>query len=101
MLQELLHLISLLKEISLLWKLDIYKLVNAAIGLNNLKAKVDVLDIDKLKTVPVDLKKLSVVVSKEVVKHTKFNKLNTKESNLEKKIPDASTLIQTNQIQHI
>ena len=101
MLQELLHLISLLKEISLLWKLDIYKLVNAAIGLNNLKAKVDVLDIDKLKTVPVDLKKLSVVVSKEVVKHTKFNKLNTKENNLEKKIPDASTLIQTNQIQHI
>ena len=101
MLQELLHLVSLLKEISLLWKLDIYKLVNAAIGLNNLKAKVDVLDIDKLKTVPVDLKKLSVVVSKEVVKYTKFNKLNTKENNLEKKIPDASTLIQTNQIQHI
>ena len=101
MLQELLHLISLLKEISLLLKLDIYKLVNAAIGLNNLKAKVDVLDIDKLKTVPVDLKKLSVVVSKEVVKYTKFNKLNTKENNLEKKIPDASTLIQTNQIQHI
>ena len=76
-------------------------MVNAATGLNNLKAKVDVLDIDKLKTVPVDLKKLSVVVSKEVVKYTKFNKLNTKENNLEKKIPDASTLIQTNQIQHI
>ena len=33
---------------------------------------------------PVSLKKLSVVVSKEVVKSTKFNKLNTKVNNLEK-----------------
>ena len=33
--------------------------------------KVDDLDVDNLKTVPVDLKKLSNVVSKEVVKKKK------------------------------
>ena len=52
------------------------------------------LDVDKLKYVPVDLKKTSDVVSKEVVKNTKFNKLNKKLNNLEHKILDASTLIQ-------
>ena len=59
-------------------KLDIYKLVNVPTGLNNLKTKVDDLDVDKSKTVPTDLKKLSDVGSKEAVKNTKFNKLNTK-----------------------
>ena len=37
-----------------------------------------------LKNVPVDLKIWSNVVSKEVVKITKFNTLNTKENELEK-----------------
>ena len=78
-------------------KLDINRLVNGLTGLNDLKTKVDDLDVHKLNTVPVDLKKLSDVVSKEVVKSTKFNKLNTKVNNLEKKIPDAPTLIQANQ----
>ena len=50
-----------------------------------------------LKTVPIDLKKLSDVVGKEVVKNTIFNKLNPKENNLEKKIPDATTIIHINQ----
>ena len=40
-------------------KLDIIKLNNVSIGLNNLKTKVNDLDIGKMKTVPVDLKKLS------------------------------------------
>ena len=40
------------------------------------------------------LKKVSDVRSKEVVKKTAYNKLNTKVNNLEKTIPDASTLIQ-------
>ena len=66
-------------------------------GLNKLKTKVTDLDVDKWKTTPVDLKELSDVVSKKVVKNTKFNKLNSKVSNLENKIPNASTLIQTNQ----
>ena len=77
-------------------KLDINKLVNVPTSLNNLKTEVDDLDVGKLKTVPIDLKDLSNVVSKEVVKSTKFNKLKTKLNNLEKKIPDATTLIHIN-----
>ena len=38
--------------------------------MNNLKIKVDDLDIGKLKTVPADLKKLSDVVDNEIVKNT-------------------------------
>ena len=38
-------------------KLNIGKLVNVSAGLNNLKTKVDDLDVDELKTVPVKLKK--------------------------------------------
>ena len=62
------------------------------IFLNNLKTKVDDLNVDKLKTVPVDLKKLSDIVSKEVLKENI-----TKVNSLEKKIPDASSLIYINQ----
>ena len=43
--------------------------------LNSFKYKADRLDVDKLKPVPVDLKKLSEVVEKEVVKKTKYNEL--------------------------
>ena len=50
-----------------------------------------------MKTVPIDLKKLSDVVDNEVVKNTKFNTLKTKANNLEKKIPYATTLIHINQ----
>ena len=50
-----------------------------------------------MKNVPINLKKLSNVVSKEVLINTKINTLNTKTNNLENKISDASTLIQTNQ----
>ena len=39
-------------------------------SLNNLKTKIDDLGVGKLKTVPVDLKKLIDVVSKEVVNNT-------------------------------
>ena len=78
-------------------KLDINKLVNVPTSLSNLKTKVNDLDVGKLKTVPVDLKKLSDVVDNEVIKNTKFNILNTKVNNLEKKIPDATTLICINQ----
>ena len=54
-------------------QLDINKLVNVLTGLDNLKIEVEDLDVDKLKTFPVDLKELSDVVSKEVVKNSKFN----------------------------
>ena len=78
-------------------KLSINKLVNVSTSLNNLKIKVDDLDLGKLKTVPVDLKKLSDAVDNEIVKNTKFNTLKTKVNNLENKIPDAITLIHINQ----
>ena len=71
-------------------------MVNVPTGLNNLKTKVDDLDFDKLKTVPIDLKDLSDAVSKEAVKNTKFKKLNTKINNLDNKTPDATTLLHIN-----
>ena len=64
-------------------------MVNVPTSLNNLKTKVDDLDVGKLKTFPEDLKKLSDVVDNEVVKNTKLNTL--KEKVNRKKIPDAST----------
>ena len=42
-------------------------MVNVLISLNNSKTKVDELDVSKLKTVPVDLKKVRDVVDKQVV----------------------------------
>ena len=77
-------------------KLDTNKLINVPTGLNNLKAKADNLGIAKLEIVPADLKKCDAV-SKEVVKNTKFNKLNMKVNSLENKITDATTLIYINQ----
>ena len=65
--------------------------------MNNLKTKVDDLDVGKLKSAPVDLKILSNLVDNEVVKNTKFNTLKRKVNNLEKKIPSATTLIHINQ----
>ena len=78
-------------------KLGINKLTNFPTSLNNLKTKVDDLDVVKLKAVPVDFKNLSDLVDIEVVKNTKLNTLKTKANNLDKKIPDATTLIHANQ----
>ena len=69
-------------------KLEITKFVNVPTSLNNLKTKIDDLDDGKTKTVPEDLKKLSDVVDNE-------NTLRKKVNNLEKKIPNATTLIHT------
>ena len=76
-------------------RLDVNKLAKTPAGLNDLKTKVDNLDVGKLTTVPVDLKKLGDIVSKEVIKKTVYNTLNTKVNNSEKKIPN--TLIKSNQ----
>ena len=78
-------------------QLDINKLVNVLTGLDNLKIEVEDLDVDKLKTFSVYLKELGDVVSEEVVKNSKFNKLNSKVNNLENNIPDATILIPINQ----
>ena len=53
------HLIQLLKKIFVALKaevdkLDINKQINAPTSLNNLKTKIDDVDLGKLKTVPVD-----------------------------------------------
>ena len=57
-------------------KLDINGLVNVPTSLNNLKTKVHDLNIGKLKTVPIDSKQVSDVMSQKVVKrqihHTKY-----------------------------
>ena len=71
-------------------------MVDVSTNLNNLKTNVDELDVGKLKTVPIDLKKTSDAVCKEVVKKTVYSKLNTKVNDLENKIPDVPSLIQTN-----
>ena len=42
--------------------------MNIPISLNNSKIKVDDLDVCKLKAVPIDSKKLSDIVDKDVVK---------------------------------
>ena len=78
-------------------KLDITKLVNVPASVNNLKTKVDDLYVGKLKTVLVDLKKLSDVGDNEVVKNKKFNTLQKNVNNLIKKIVDATNLIHINQ----
>ena len=59
--------------------------MNVPVSLNNLKTKVDDLDVGNLKTVPIDLQKLSDVVDNNVVKNTKSNTLKTKVNSLEKK----------------
>ena len=51
-------------------KLDIYKLANVSTSLNNLKTKVDNLNVGKLKTVLVDVEEVSDVVDNEVAKKT-------------------------------
>ena len=48
-----------------------------------LKTEVDKIDVDKLKTVPVDLAKLSNVVNNDVVKKTDYN---TKVTSIESQI---------------
>ena len=52
-------------------------------NLANLKTEVDTLDTDKLKTVPVDLSKLSNVVKNEVIKKTEYDKLVNKVNNID------------------
>ena len=53
------------------------------LNLASLKTEVDKIDADKLKTVPVDLAKLSNVVKSDVVKKTEYNKLVTKVDNID------------------
>ena len=65
--------------------------------LNNLKTKVENLGVGKLKTVLVDVKKLRGFVDNEVVENVKFNVLETKLNNSDKKNLDATALSHINQ----
>ena len=76
-------------------------MVNVLTSSNNLKTNVDDSDFGKLNTVPVDLKRLSYVVDNEVFKNIKFNTLKMRLNKLDKKIPDATTLICINQYKQI
>ena len=53
--------------------------------MKKLKTKVDILEVGKLKIVPVDFIKLSDVVDNELAKNIKFSTLKVKVNNLEKK----------------
>ena len=66
-------------------------------NLNDLKTKVGDLDFGKLKTFPIDLKKLKDLVDKKVVKNIKFSTLNTKVNSFDKKISDAFISLPTSQ----
>ena len=90
--------------------IDSFKLA-AKSDLASIKAEVDKLDYGKLKTIPVDLSKLSNLVNYEVVKKTVYDKLAAKVNNidtsefvlktkydadkseLEKRIPDTNSLV--------
>ena len=52
-------------------------------NLASLKTEVDKIDADNLKTVPVDLAKLSNIVKNDVVKKTEYNSLKTKVDNID------------------
>ena len=58
-------------------------------NLNNLKSKVDKLDIDKVVPVPIDLSRLYDVVKNDVVKKDVYN---AKIKNIGNKIPDINNL---------
>ena len=79
-------LVSLKAEVD---KLDIDQVKSVPTKLSNLKSKIDKLDIVKIETAPVDLSKLSNVVNNEVVKKTEYN---AKIKNIEDKIPDITNL---------
>ena len=77
-------------------KLDINELESVLTSLKNLKTKIDDLNFGKLKTLLEDLKKIKKCIRqwncrKYKIQHTK------KINNLEKKIPDAATLIHIDQ----
>ena len=57
--------------------------LNQQQNLASLKAEVDKIDIEKLKTIPNDLSKLSNVVKNEVAKKTVYDKLITKVNNID------------------
>ena len=52
-------------------------------NLAKLKAEVDKIDVDKLKAIPTDLRKISNVIDDEVVKRIAYDKLAAKVNNID------------------
>ena len=52
-------------------------------NLANLRAEIDKINVDKFKTLPADLSKLSNVVNNEVVKKTVYDRLVAKVNNID------------------
>ena len=65
-------------------KLGINQLTIVSTSLNDLKRKVDHLDVGNLETAPEELKKLSDNINNEVFKNKKFNTGKAKVTDLEK-----------------
>ena len=70
---------------------------NVPTSLNNLKTKVNNLNVGKLKTISIGLKNVSDLLDNEVIKNIKFNTLKSKVNEIDKKIPDATTFVKINQ----
>ena len=64
-----------------MWHVDISSFALKT-NLSTLQTEVDQLDIDKLVSVPTDLRKLSNLVKNDVVKKDVYDKLVTKVNNL-------------------
>ena len=62
---------------------------NKLTNLSNLESEVDKLDVDRLVTVPVALRKLSDAVKNNIIKKDVYN---AKIKNIEDKIPDTTNL---------
>ena len=71
-------------------KPNVDKCKNVPTNINNLKSKVEKLDVDKLVPVPVDLSKLSDVVENDVVKKDVYN---AKIKTIEDKTPDITNAV--------
>ena len=79
-------LVNLKAEID---KLHVDKLKSVPTSLSNLKSKVDNLDIGKLETTPIDLSKLSNLVKNDAVKRIEYR---AKIKNIDDKTPDITNL---------
>ena len=62
---------------------DVSSFALKSTSLASLKTEIDKIDADKLKTVQVDIAKLSNVVKNDVVKKTEYNKLVAKVDNID------------------
>ena len=67
-------------------------------NLVSLKTEVDKLDADKVRTVPVDLAKLTNKVANDLVEETDFNKLEKKVTDNKTELDNLKTTVQNNHL---